>query len=63
MKLKKIKKALKQNPSGLWVREIARRAGLDKSTVSIYLERHMSDKIEDVFVTENQWIRIVRLKK
>ncbi len=63
MKLKKINRVLKENPGGLWVREIARKAGLDKSTVSIYLERHLADKIEEVFATDNQWIKIVRLKK
>ena len=62
-KLKKIKKVLSRNPHGIWVREIARKARLDKSTVSIYLEKHMKGEIENVFETENKWIKIVRLKK
>ncbi len=62
-KLDKIKKALKKNPHGLWVREIARRTSLDKSTVSIYLEKHMAGEVEEVFVSGNRWIKIVRLRK
>lgn len=45
-KIEKIKKILKQNPNGLWVREIARKTNLDKSTVSIYLNKHLKDKIK-----------------
>ena len=45
-KIKKIEKILRQNPNGLWVREIARKTRLDKSTVSIYLNKHLKDKIK-----------------
>jgi DNA invertase Pin-like site-specific DNA recombinase len=62
-KLKKIKDVLKENPNGLWVREIARKTGLDKSTVSLYLEKHMANEIEEIFVSESKWVKIVRLKK
>lgn len=62
-KLKKIKELLKKNPKGLWVREIARKTGLDKSTVSLYLENHMANEIEEIFISESRWIKIVRLKK
>ncbi len=62
-KLNKIKKVLKENPDGLWVREIARQANLDKSTVSIYLEKHLAGEVEEVFVSDNRWIKIVRLRK
>ena len=44
-KIKKIEKILKQNPNGLWVREVARKTKLDKSTVSIYLNKHLKNKI------------------
>lgn len=45
-KIKKIEEVLKRNPHGLWIREIARKTSLDKSTVSIYLRKHMEDKIK-----------------
>lgn len=35
--LKKLRKILKENPQGLWVREIERQSGLNKSTISRYL--------------------------
>jgi DNA invertase Pin-like site-specific DNA recombinase len=63
LKLKKIRNILKKNPQGLWVREIARKMDLDKSTVSIYLSKYMSNEIEVVFPVAGQLIKIVRLKK
>ena len=63
VKMNKIRDVLKKNPNGLWVREIARLAGLDKSTVSIYLSKHMEKDIEDVFSVNGKLIKIVRLKK
>lgn len=62
-KLKKIKEVLAKNPNGLWVREIARKASLDKSTVSIYLAKHMQNEIEEVFALKGGLVKIVRLKK
>lgn len=62
-KIAKIRSALARHPQGLWVREIARRTGLDKSTVSIYLARHLAGEIEEVFPTKGNLIKIVRLKK
>lgn len=59
---KKIKKVLNKNPNGLWIREIARQSDLTKSTVSLYINKHMPDEVEEVFETDNQWIKIVRLK-
>ena len=44
-KVNKILNILKKNPEGLWVREIAKRAGLDKSTVSIYLSKHLKKDV------------------
>jgi len=55
--------ALSKHPEGIWVRELARETRLDKSTVSIYLSKYLENEIEDLFVTGNKWIRIVRLKK
>lgn len=62
LKMKKIRDVLKKNPQGLWVREIARKTGLDKSTVSIYLSKYMINEIEVVFPVGGQLIKIVRLK-
>ena len=62
-KINKIRKALKENPRGLWVREIARKSSLDKSTVSIYLSKHMQNEIEELFPMKGILIKIVRLKK
>lgn len=56
-KLAAIRRALKGS-GGLWVREIARRTGLDKSTCSRYLEV-MGEKIEFEYWGRN---KICRLK-
>lgn len=45
-KIKRIEKILKQNPRGLWIREISRKTGIDKSTVSIYLRKHIRLEVE-----------------
>lgn len=63
VKLERIKAILSRNPSGIWVRELARKTRLDKSTVSIYLSKYLENEIEDLFITGNRWIRVVRLKK
>ena len=62
-KINKIRSILKENPQGIWVREIARKAGLDKSTVSIYLATHMENETEEVLQTKGNLMKIVRLKK
>ena len=45
-KIEKIRGILRQHKEGLWVREIARKTGLDKSTVSIYLSKYMENEVE-----------------
>jgi DNA invertase Pin-like site-specific DNA recombinase len=63
-KIKLIKDVLRKNPQGLWVREIARKTGLDKSTVSIYLAKYMQDEVEDTFPdVKGELIKVVKLKK
>ena len=62
-KIKKIKQVLSKNPSGLWVREIARQTNLDKSTVSLYLSKYIESEIEEIFSVNNRWIKFVRLRK
>jgi len=60
-KVKKIRSVLKNNPQGLWVREIARRAGLDKSTVSIYLSSYMREDVEVLSISG--LVKIYKLKE
>lgn len=63
-KIELIRKVLRRNPKGLWVREMARKAGLDKSTVSIYLATHMQNEIEDTYPdVKGDMIKVVRLKR
>jgi DNA invertase Pin-like site-specific DNA recombinase len=62
-KIDKIKEILAKNPQGLWVREIARKTGLDKSTVSIYLTKYMSNEVEETFPKiKGKLIKVVKLK-
>lgn len=62
-KIKKIRNALRKNPQGLWIREIARRTGISKSTVHIYVNKYMVNEIEDVVKVRGNLIRFVRLKE
>lgn len=59
-KIKNIEKVLKQNPDGVWVREIARKTGLDKSTISIYIKKNMKDKIKTKKMGN---MKLVQIKK
>jgi len=60
-KVTKIKDVLRKNTQGLWVREIARKSGLDKSTVSIYLSRYIKGEVE-VFSISGL-VKIYKLKR
>ncbi len=62
-KLKKIRAVLAKSPNGLWVREIARQTNLNRTTVSIYLSKHMKDDVEEIFSVKGSLIKIVRLRK
>jgi len=59
-KLEKIKGILKKYPNGLWVRELARKSGIDKSAVSRYVSDYMGGEVEIEKV--GNLIKIVRLK-
>jgi len=61
--IEKIRKVLRDNSSGLWIRELARLSGIKRSTVSKYVNSYMSGEIEDVLRVKGDFIRIVRLKK
>jgi len=60
-KVKKIKDVLGKSPQGLWVREIARKAGLDKSTVSIYLSKYMGNELEVLSISN--LVKIYKIKE
>jgi DNA invertase Pin-like site-specific DNA recombinase len=62
-KIKLIRKVLRENPDGLWVREIARKTGLDDSTVSRYLAEYLDEEMEEVYSVKGQLIKIVKLKR
>ena len=62
-KVKKIIEVLKGNPQGLWIREIARRANLSKSTTHRYITEYMEDQIEDVVTVKGSLVKFVKLKK
>ncbi|MDP1696004.1 MAG: hypothetical protein Q8L29_03760 [archaeon] len=59
-KIRKIRKVLTENSQGLWVREIARKSGLDKSTVSIYLSNYMKSEVSVVSISG--LVKIYRLR-
>ncbi|HZX20731.1 MAG TPA: helix-turn-helix domain-containing protein [archaeon] len=56
-KVERIRKALRDAPHGLWIREISRKTGLDKSTISRYLIA-MHEEIEFEFLGRNKVYRI-----
>ncbi len=56
-KMEKIRRTLKQNPHGLWIREIARKSGLDKSTVSRYLGG-MHEEMDFHYIGRNKIYRL-----
>jgi len=62
VKIRKIRAVLKKTPQGLWIREIARRTRLSKSTVHKYINEYMKNEIEDVIKVKGSLIRLIRLK-
>lgn len=58
-KLKALLRALRAHPEGLWVRELARQARLDKSTVSRYLEKYLGDSVSAEFWGRNKVVKLV----
>jgi len=57
-KVKKILKVLRDNPEGLWIRELARKSNLDKSTVSRYAEKELAGKVEWSYFGRNKVLRL-----
>jgi len=61
-KIERIRKALKENPQGLWTREIARKTGISKSTVNLYLNNYMATDTQEVLSGSSGFVKVVRLK-
>lgn len=62
-KLCKIRNVLRQNPQGLWIREIARRTKISKSTVHIYVNNYMKDELRDIIDVRGSLLRLIKLRK
>jgi len=60
-KIEKIRAVLRKNIQGLWVREIARKTNLDKSTVSIYLSKYMTEEVNVISISG--LVKIYKLKR
>ncbi|MDD5181666.1 MAG: winged helix-turn-helix transcriptional regulator [Candidatus Nanoarchaeia archaeon] len=60
-KIKKILETLKKNPNGIWVRELARKSDLDKSTVSRYITEYLNKEVEEIYDVGGL-IKLVKLK-
>jgi hypothetical protein len=59
-----ITKVLLENPEGLWLRKIAKKANLHPNTVSNYLNTVLSPLVEDISLGDDEKpiIRVIRLK-
>ncbi len=62
-KLGKIKSTLKRFPKGIWLRELARKTGISKSTVHLYVNKYLEREIEDIINVKGNLIRLVRLRE
>jgi len=60
-KIELILYALRGSPHGTWVRDIAKKTGLTKSTVSNYLNSYLKGKVD--VVHESKHIKLVKLKE
>ena len=60
-KLEKIREILKKYPNGLWVRELSRKSGIDKSAVSRYISIYMKNEVKVEKI--GNLIKIVKLKE
>lgn len=62
-KVRKIVEVLKENPKGLWIREIARRANLSRSTTHRYITKYMKNQIEEVVTVKGCLVKFVKFKR
>lgn len=63
-KLAVVIKILAENPDGIWLRKIAKKAGLHPTTVGNYMDSVLSPLVEDVSLGSEQKpiIRVIKLK-
>ena len=63
-KLALVVKILAENPDGIWLRRIARKAALHPTTVSIYIDTVLRPLVDDVSLGSDQKpiIRVIKLK-
>ncbi len=61
-KMKVIKKLLKSRPNGLWIRELARKSKISKSTVHRYIREYLKNDVECVLKVTGL-MEVYRLKK
>ncbi len=59
-RIEKIIDVLKEHPNGLWVRELARKSEIDKSTVSRYLVTELKNKIEVQKIGTSKLVRLIK---
>ncbi len=66
-KARKIQKILMHNHQGVWLRELARQAGMPVSTVYFYLKNHMAEdvSIEPLIIAGRPIgkMKLVKIKK
>ena len=60
--VKKIRAVLADNPHGVWIREIARKSGVSKSCVHVYVTQHMADDVKEV-LSVSGLVKLYKLKK
>lgn len=63
-KLAIILKVLAENPDGLWLRKIAKKAGLHPTTVANYVDTVLRPVVDDICLgsDEKPIMRVIRLK-
>lgn len=62
-KIKRLRQILRKNPNGIWVRELARKSNMAKTTVSYYINKFLKNEIEEILSGGKGFVKIIRLKK
>ena len=58
IKSREIKKILKKNPAGVWIRELARKTKLSRSTVSRYVCNELRKDVKIEWAGRNKLIKL-----
>lgn len=61
-KVDKILAVLKKNPKGIWIRELARKSKVSKSTVHRYLHSYLKGKVK-VVMNVRGLVKMYKLKR